>query len=261
MACWAPFFSSQALALFAAQVMMPGRQSSKKLFRLYLAAVSFILHIDTAVQTSSICLSENDHLIALKINPFQKDSAAWLHVAINDLFNEVEIALNKIDAIAISAGPGSYTGLRVGMATAKGLCYALQKPLIHINTLQIMAAAARRESTGLLCPMIDARRMEVFTAVFDRQLKFIIPASNIILEETSFHGLLKEHSITFFGNGSNKFSQLLHHKNAVFKTVEITAEAMIELSNKKYFLQDFADLAYSEPFYGKDFHSTASIIL
>lgn len=222
--------------------------------------MSLILNIDTAVQTASVCLSENEKSLGSKINPLQKDSAAWLHVAINDLFHETNISLSELDAIAVSAGPGSYTGLRVGMATAKGLCYALQKPLIVLNTLQIMAAAAQQESTELLCPMIDARRMEVFTAIFDQNVEFVIPTSNIILNESSFQELLQKHSITFFGNGSNKFSPLIHHKNASFKTIEVTATAMIDLANAKYFLRNFAELAYSEPLYGKDFHSTTSIM-
>jgi len=217
--------------------------------------VSIILNIDTSVQTSSVSLAENNNPLAIKSNPSQKDSAAWLHVAIHELLRECDLTLQQLDAVAVSEGPGSYTGLRVGMATAKGLCYVLKKPLIFINTLQMMAVAAQNETADLICPMIDARRKEVFTAVFDRHLNFILPPINLILDETSFFDLLQHHSITFFGNGSPKFEPLMKHPNAVFKSFEINALLMVPLSHLKFVKQDFADLAYSEPFYGKDFHS------
>jgi len=130
--------------------------------------VSLILNIDTAVQSASVCLSENNDLIGLKINPSQKDHASWLHIAIEQLLKENAIDLQKLAAIAVSAGPGSYTGLRVGMASAKGLCYVLNIPLITVDTLKMMANAAVVENTDLLCPMIDASRMDVFAALFDK---------------------------------------------------------------------------------------------
>jgi tRNA threonylcarbamoyladenosine biosynthesis protein TsaB len=180
-----------------------------------------------------------------------------LHVAIKEILNEHHFNFQQLDAIAVSEGPGSYNGLRVGMATAKGLCYVLNKPLITINTLQMMASAVRGKSSGFLCPMIDARRMEVFTAVFDQELNFILPPVNLILDENSFHDLLREKSILFFGNGAHKFQQIVKHSNAVFAAIDFDASAMAELSHKKFLKAEFADLAYSQPFYGKDFHSSA----
>jgi tRNA threonylcarbamoyladenosine biosynthesis protein TsaB len=217
--------------------------------------VSIILNIDTAVQSASVCLAENGNVIGLKINPTQKDHAAWLQIAIKELLEEKKRTFQEVSAIAVSAGPGSYTGLRVGMASAKGLCYALQVPLITINTLQMMAAAGRDLSSSLLCPMIDARRMEVFTAVFDTNLVEILPTSNLILEENSFKDLLEQHTITFFGNGSTKFKGITKSPNARFEEVNATAEHMVFLSFDRYTRSQFADLAYSEPFYGKDFYS------
>jgi len=217
--------------------------------------VSLLLNIDTAIQASSICLAENNELLGFKVNPSQKDSAAWLHIAIQELLAEKNLTLQQIAAIAVSEGPGSYTGLRVGMATAKGLCYAAQKPLITINTLQMMAVAAQNEPTDYVCPMIDARRMEVFASVFDKELNTLVPPSNVILTENSFKEILEKYSITFFGNGSDKFQSLINHPNAVFKTFDITALLMVSLSYKKFIRHNFANLAYSEPFYGKDFHS------
>jgi len=217
--------------------------------------VSIILNIDTAVQISSVCLAKNDQLLRVKVNPSQMDSAAWLHVAIKELLQEENFALQNLDAIAVSEGPGSYTGLRVSMATAKGLCYALHKPLITINTLKMMAASAPG-AAGLLGPMIDARRMEVFTAIFDRDLNFILPPVNLVLNENSFNDFLETSTILFFGNGSLKFQSIQRHPNALFTSVETTATDMINLSYKKFLTRDFAGLAYSQPFYGKDFYSS-----
>jgi tRNA threonylcarbamoyladenosine biosynthesis protein TsaB len=218
--------------------------------------VSIILNIDTAVQTSSICLAENDRPISVKINPSQKDSAAWLHVAINEIVSENHFNFHQLNAIAVSEGPGSYTGLRVGMATAKGLCYVLNKPLITINTLQMMAAAVQKKYKGLLCPMIDARRMEVFTAVVDQDLNFVLPPTNLILHHQSFDNLLQENNILFCGNGAHKFQQIIKQANALFDFTEADASAMAPLSYNKFLRGEVADLAYCQPFYGKDFHSS-----
>ena len=216
------------------------------------------MNIDTAVTTASVCLAQNEHPVGLKTNASQKDHAAWLHLAIRELTEEAGISLARLDAIAISAGPGSYTGLRVGMAAAKGLCYALNKPLITVSTLKMMAAAAQGEPSELLCPMIDARRMEVFTAIYDKDLNEILTPTNLIIDNHSFEDLLRYHSISFFGNGSKKFENISTHPNARFKMIEINAKNMIALSFNSLKQKGFADLAYTEPFYGKEFHLTTS---
>jgi tRNA threonylcarbamoyladenosine biosynthesis protein TsaB len=221
---------------------------------------NYIINIDTAVQTASICLAREGSVIAVATNPRQQDHAAWLHVTLAAMMKKQGVDLKELDAIAISEGPGSYTGLRVGMSAAKGLSYALQKPLIAINTLEMMAAAAMGAGTGdteFLCPMIDARRMEVFTAVFDGELKMVRTPANMILDEHSFEDLLAGHKMRFFGNGSNKFETLVRSPNAEFAVIEATAADMAVLSYKKFKRADFAPLAYLEPFYGKDFHSPA----
>jgi tRNA threonylcarbamoyladenosine biosynthesis protein TsaB len=219
--------------------------------------VSFILNIDTAVQTASVCLSEDGKNIGLKINPSQKDHAAWLHMAIKELLLQNKLSLNSLHAIAVSSGPGSYTGLRVGMATVKGLCYALNLPLITISTLQMMAAAAQEESSDLLCPMIDARRMEVFTAVYNKNLTEVVTPTNVILSESFLQDLLTKNTITFFGNGSTKLFNLINSNNAIYKHLDATAEHLAKLSNTFFIEQKFSNLAYSEPFYGKEFYSPA----
>ena len=213
--------------------------------------------IDTAVVGSSVCLADGREIRGLKQNAVPGESAAWLHVAIQQLLQEGALSTHQVAAVAVSAGPGSYTGLRVGMAAAKGLCFALGIPLITINTLQMMAAAAVEEPTDLLCPMIDARRMEVFTGLFTKELVAVQPAHALILEVDSFANYLNTHTITFFGNGSAKFQPLTHHINAFFKTIAVDATHIANLAYEAFHQKKFADLAYSEPFYGKDFYSPA----
>src|SRR6266513_982784 len=130
--------------------------------------MSLLLNIDTAIETASICLSKDGNVLHLSINENQKDHAAWLTVAIQEMMQNSGYQLNQLNAIAVTIGPGSYTGLRVGLSTAKGLCYVLKIPLLTIGTLEMMAFAAKQNPVDLLCPMIDARRMEVFTAVYDK---------------------------------------------------------------------------------------------
>jgi tRNA threonylcarbamoyladenosine biosynthesis protein TsaB len=220
--------------------------------------MALLLNIDTAVLHSSICLANNTTVLGEMSNPSSKDSASWLHVAIQDLLQQNNLQMQQLSAIAVSAGPGSYTGLRVGMAAAKGLSFALNIPLIGINTLQLMAASVTDLSTSLLCPMIDARRMEVFTALFDNSLKKIMAPTNLILEKDAFGNWLEKDTITFFGNGSEKAKSVIQHKNAVFQAVTTTAANMVFLSTKKFEQKEFMNLAYSEPAYIKDFHSPIS---
>ena len=214
-----------------------------------------ILTIDTAVQSASVCLADGGDVLVEAINPTGREAATWLHPAIQNLIADARFALQQIDAVAISAGPGSYTGLRVGMAAAKGLCYALGKPLITINTLQMMAAAAPANDADWLCPMIDARRMEVFTALFSNKLEEVLPTQNFILDNESFNAQLVEDRILFFGNGSVKASSFINHPNALFVEVSATARHLVCLSQESYSHGRFADVAYAEPFYGKDFYS------
>lgn len=218
--------------------------------------MALILNIDTAVQTASVCLSRQHESLELRVNPSQTDHAAWLQVAIGGMLDSRGFKPQDIQAIAVSAGPGSYTGLRVGMASAKGLCYALNIPLITINTLKIMAVSGKQEIKGLMCPMIDARRMEVFAAVYDQKLNEIIAPLNVVLDENSFHQILSGTSVCFFGNGSKKFQQICRNKNAEFKDVDYSAQHMISLSYEQFSEGVFTNIAYSEPYYGKDFYST-----
>lgn len=217
-----------------------------------------ILHIDTAVQRASVCVADEGVVRRTAVSQTERDAAAWLHPSIQRLIHDEGLSLSQIEAVAVSAGPGSYTGLRVGMATAKGLCYALAVPLIAVNTLQAMAAAAIKVCAGadLLCPMIDARRTEVFTALYKPTLEEFSQAENILLTAESFAGMLQHQRVAFFGNGSEKFRLLVTHPNALFVSAAATAADMAGLAAKSFAGKQFAPLAYAEPFYGKGFHST-----
>lgn len=219
--------------------------------------MAIILNIDTAITTASVCLSKDDELINIKINENLKDHAAWLQPAIKDLLDTAGLNVKDLNAIAVSIGPGSYTGLRIGLSTAKGLCYALNIPLIAIGTLDMMAEAGsnKNDNINLLCPMIDARRMEVFTAVYNKNKQNIMEPCAMKVDENSFSDLLKKNSMLFYGNGSHKLQQLINDQNAIFDRIEINASELIKISNKRFHIKDFNSIAYTEPVYIKQFYS------
>jgi tRNA threonylcarbamoyladenosine biosynthesis protein TsaB len=219
--------------------------------------MALILNIDTAIDSASLSLARDGQVLSVVRNEKQKDHSSWLHIAIKEIFEKNNLELRSSDAIAITEGPGSYTGLRIGMATAKGICYALDKPLITLNTLLVMANAARKEKADMLCPMIDARRMEVFTAIYTKDLKPVKEPIAMILNEKSFAEELATNSICFFGNGSNKFQEIIKNKNAFFADIKTDAATMVLLSEEKARQKDFADLAYAQPLYLKEFYTPA----
>lgn len=218
--------------------------------------MAFILNIDTATETASVCLANDEAILQMAVNESQKDHASWLQPAIRSLLNKQNIEPSRLKAIAVSNGPGSYTGLRVGLSTAKGLCYSLNIPLITINTLEIMASAFTDTGADLICPMIDARRMEVFTAVYNQGLAAVIQPQAMILNENSFATLLEKNKMIFSGSGVDKFQKLVISKNAFFSTASFNSSLMVKFSRKRFHEKKFADLAYAEPFYLKDFHSS-----
>jgi tRNA threonylcarbamoyladenosine biosynthesis protein TsaB len=229
--------------------------------------MALILNIDTATEHASVCLSRDGELLAIESNPNQKDHASFIQPAIQKLLSSVNFHLSTIDAIAVSNGPGSYTGLRVGLSTAKGISYALDKPLIIINTLEIIATAAIQEyhpttlnhqRSTLYCPMIDARRMEVFTAVYDQKFEQVLAPAAMILDENSFGELLQQHTIIFNGSGAEKFKAVIKNDNAIFLNIQHDARHMQTIAENMYLLKSFADKAYSEPYYIKEFFTPAA---
>ena len=163
--------------------------------------------------------------------------------------------MKDLDAVAVSVGPGSYTGLRVGLAAAKGFCYALNIPLITVNSLKIIAAAAKDETIDFICPLIDARRMEVFTALYDKDLQEKNAPHALIVDENSFASLLVSGKILFCGNGIRKLQPFISNSNAFFSHKMADASHLASLSFPCYCKNEFADLAYAEPLYIKEFYS------
>lgn len=222
--------------------------------------MSLILNIDTSLAHASLCLAKDGVSIRVLNNTSQHDHAAWIHQAIKNILEEAGYSFTALSAVAVTAGPGSYTGLRVGMATAKGLSYALNIPLITENTLRVMALASQQASVRdvghvLFCPMIDARRMEVFTAIFDGSLDEILKPAAMIIDRDSFADLLSTERILFSGSGSGKFRQLVGESKARFSDVQHSAEHLAQLTHEKFQISDFDDVAYSEPLYLKEFYT------
>jgi len=223
--------------------------------------MAIILNIDTSIETASVSIAKDGALIACIRNTIQKEHAAFLHLAVKDLLIRSSLQLKEIDAIATTKGPGSYTGLRVGMASAKGLCYALDKPFITIGTLNAIAMAAINDTKGsvpghkLFCPMIDARRMEVYTAIFNEEMEEILSPCAMVLNNNSFQNIVKNSNMVFAGSGALKWSRLTDLKTSLFLNDIDLAPAIAHSSYSKLINKDFTDLSYSEPLYVKDFFS------
>ncbi len=218
--------------------------------------MSLILNIDTATETAQVSFAKDGVVLQLLTNATQKDHAAFAQTAVQQLLSTTAFTLKDIDAVAVTAGPGSYTGLRVGMASAKGICYALNKPLILINTLEILAFATKQKNDQpnfIFCPMIDARRMEVFTALYDYSLNTKIEPCALILQQNSFFAELEKDKIVFSGTGVSKWKAICQHPNSLFSDIYDLAPAMAYLSFNYLLQHRFANLAYSQPFYLKEF--------
>jgi len=225
-----------------------------------LRLIKMILQIETATKSCSVALSHHGRLLAFKELNERNIHAEAITLFIEDVFTATGKKYADLDAVAVSCGPGSYTGLRIGVSTAKGLCFALDKPLIAIETLQAMADGmllrkkAELPDNALFCPMIDARRMEVFTAVFDHEGNRVQATEALIVDENSFSDLLKYHQIIFFGDGAEKCQSTLTHQNAIFVTGFVnSATYLSKLAQAKFDNKEFEDIAYFEPYYLKDF--------
>lgn len=215
-----------------------------------------ILQINTALNEASISISRNGLLIKELVNGDQHEHAGFIQPAIKDICKQIDISLHELNAVAVMNGPGSYTGLRVGLSSAKGICFALQIPLVCINTLEWMAFGNLRKETGLICPMIDARRMEVFTAMYDKDMNIIIGASAMVLDDASFASELQKNSIQFCGAGATKWKTITRNNNAFFGEDTHDASHFSTLAYNTFRKNEFEDLKNIEPFYLKAFYST-----
>ena len=213
-----------------------------------------ILCIETTTTNCSVALSVDGIVVFLKEdNNKQYSHAEKLHMFIVDVLDESKVAKNKLDAIAVSKGPGSYTGLRIGVSAAKGLCFALEIPLISIPTLEALVYQVKK-SDGIIVPMIDARRLEVYSAVFSNKKFQIRDTRAEVLDDHSFTNYLNENTIYFIGNGVEKFKTIYNHSNAIFMDQNLpSSNEMGILAENKYKNKEFEDVAYFEPYYLKDF--------
>lgn len=220
-----------------------------------------IIHIETATEVCSSALSSEGKVLLNKENHNQQSHSTSLGVFVEEIMQFVRDNRLKIDAVAVSSGPGSYTGLRIGVSQAKGLSYGLEVPLIALPTHKIMAEMMREQVAAktLLCPMIDARRMEVYTTFFDTSLNIIRETSADIVTGESYAELLDKQPILFFGNGSDKCESVITHPSATFASdIKPLASAMISLAETAFSAGDFVDSAYFEPFYLKEFVATVA---
>jgi tRNA threonylcarbamoyladenosine biosynthesis protein TsaB len=223
--------------------------------------MAVILSIETSTSVCSAALHEKGKLVAYKELHSPHSAAAQLAVQIQELFNETKIARKQLAAVAVSAGPGSYTGLRIGISTAKGICYGLSLPLIAIDSLWVLASSIANPSMDLLCPMIDARRMEVYCCLLDTSLQPVEGTHARVIDQNSFSEQLSVHSVLFFGDGAMKCRETIKHPNAVFmENIYNSASAMGPLAYKYFLTQQFQNLELFEPNYLKDFVAKTKLV-
>jgi tRNA threonylcarbamoyladenosine biosynthesis protein TsaB len=216
--------------------------------------MAIVLCIETSTTNCSVSVIVDGKIVALKEdNENSYSHAERLHIYIEEVLKQAQVSKNKLQAIAVSKGPGSYTGLRIGVSAAKGLCFALDIPLISVPTLQSLALQVKEE-TDFVIPMLDARRMEVYVAVFDKNLLQIQNTKAEILDENSFTEFLNQGIVTFIGNANDKLQSIREHPNAVFlKEMLPSALEMAAIVEIKYKISDIENVAYFEPYYLKDF--------
>jgi tRNA threonylcarbamoyladenosine biosynthesis protein TsaB len=229
--------------------------------------MGLILNIETATQVCSVNIARDGILLSIRSSNESKSHASRLTLFIEEMLNELELNINDLDAIAVSKGPGSYTGLRIGVSTAKGLCYASGLPLIGISTLQSLANTAvdlikdNHNPSGefFLYPMIDARRMEIYSAMYDKDGHQVREIRAEIVDETFSTGLEHNHRIYFFGDGATKCSSFLRKAGMeLIPDVALTSVGMLRLSEDAFLKNQFEDTAYFEPYYLKDFIASFS---
>lgn len=220
--------------------------------------MSCILHIETSTEVCSVSVSQDGTSIFTQEDFKGPSHATLLGVFVDEALSFVDNHAIPLDAVAVSCGPGSYTGLRIGFSMAKGICYGRNIPLIGIPTLEVLCVPVLLEhdlpEDALLCPMIDARRMEVYAAIYDRSLKTVRETGADIIDEHSYLEYLEKQPVYFFGNGASKCKDKITHPNAHFiEDVHPLAKWMFPLAEKAVAKEDYKDVAYFEPFYLKEF--------
>lgn len=225
--------------------------------------MALLLSLETSTQCCSVALHEDGVLVKSNLIETPRSAAAQLAMMIDEVFQASNRKPKELEGVIVAAGPGSYTGLRIGVATAKGLCYALNIPIVSVNTLELMAyqfiemdsfKEDIQNNRAMLCPMLDARRMEVYCALFDHQLKYIEPVQAKVIDIDSFEDVIDSTPIFFFGDGADKCKDIIKHPNAHFSSGLIPlASSLGVIGYKKWKQGDYEDLVSFEPFYLKDF--------
>lgn len=228
--------------------------------------MELILLIETATETCSVALSDCERVITSIESDISNSHSSNIAVFIDEIIKKSNIQPNVIKAVAVSKGPGSYTGLRIGVSSAKGICYGLGIPMISIDTLQSMVQGmllkSKPKKNVLFCPMIDARRMEVYSALYNCKLEKIRNIQADIIDDSTYKDYLRDNKIIFFGNGAEKCKVILEkHKNATFiDSFKMSASYMSDLAYNKYVNKDFENTAYFEPFYLKEFIAAKPVV-
>ncbi|WP_425637724.1 tRNA (adenosine(37)-N6)-threonylcarbamoyltransferase complex dimerization subunit type 1 TsaB [Algoriphagus yeomjeoni] len=222
--------------------------------------MAVILSLETSTPICSIALHKDGVLMKEKSLDVPGAHSEKLMEMIDSLLGECQLAMENVEAVAVSEGPGSYTGLRIGVSVAKGLAFAGDIPLISISTLKALAYGAKSQikGKGLIVAMLDARRMEVYREVFDQELETVTKLDSEIIDEESFSNLFEKCKVYFVGDAVKKVAEVIHHTNAVFLDVPISAEYVGSLAFQKFQMEEFADLAYFVPNYLKEFKALQS---
>ncbi len=217
--------------------------------------MAILLNLETATTNCSVSISKDDQIIALKENNAENYShSEQLHIFIKEALQEASLSFSDIEAVSISKGPGSYTGLRIGVSAAKGLCFSLDVPLISIPTLESMARQVELQAGEIVIPVLDARRMEVYSCVYDADYQEIRETRAEIIDEGSFAEYASASKVYLIGSGAEKCRGVLEHPNFQFEeTIVPSAREMAPLAFKKFQAKQFEDVAYFEPYYLKDF--------
>lgn len=224
--------------------------------------MAFLLALETSSTICSVALFQDELLLGISELQIEKSHSSHITVLVEQLLHNCQVSLKQLSAVALSGGPGSYTGLRIGSSTAKGLCYALGIPLIEVSTLYALAVTAimhtPQAAEYLFCPMIDARRLEVYSCLLDYNLKEILPVKPLILEETTFKEYSDKSKIIFFGSGAAKFKLLVSQPASAhfLEHIKPSAYSMGQLALHKYQQNNFENVAYYEPFYLKEVYIT-----
>ena len=216
--------------------------------------MTMILNLETATTNCSVSIARNGEIISLREdNSPNYSHSEQLHIFIEEALKGASLTFKDISAVAVSKGPGSYTGLRIGVSAAKGLCFSLDLPLISVSTLESLAMQGHEKNYDFIIPVLDARRMEVYSAIFDAQGNRLRETKAEIINKDSFLEYAQKGSVLLIGDGAEKCRELLEHPNFSFLTALPTAKEMGELSYKKFKANDFENVAYFEPYYLKDF--------